>query len=124
VATCTAYRKDGAPCTAQALPGRLLCWAHDPDLTEQRRTKSAEGGKNRATSRRLDKLTPATLRPLLTKFIAAVDAVEAGKLEPRQASAMAASGSVILKFYEVGYLEATLAETQARLEALERGQSA
>jgi hypothetical protein len=79
---------------------------------------------NKATSKRLDKLTPASLRPLLDKFIGAVDAVEAGELEPKQATAMAALGGVILKFYELGQLEAALADTQARLEALERGRPA
>jgi hypothetical protein len=121
---CTERRKDGSPCTVRARPGRPFCAFHDPDLQGKREAARVNGGANKATSRRLDKLTPATLHPLLEKFIGAVDAVESGTLEPKQATAMAALGGVILKFYELGQLEATLQDTQARLDALERGQSA
>jgi hypothetical protein len=114
--TCGASRRDGSPCTARALPGRSRCFAHDPDLAGKRRAANAEGGRNKATARRLDKLTPASLRPLLDKYIGAVDAVEAGELEPKQAAAMAALVGVILKFYEVAEVEARLAALEAQHE--------
>ena len=119
--TCTARRANGQPCSAKARPGRPFCFAHDPELQATRQAARLAGGRNKRTSIRLDRLTPASLRPLLDKFMAAVDAVEAGTLEPKQASAMAALGGVLVRIYETAQLEVALQETQRRLDALERG---
>jgi hypothetical protein len=66
---------------------------------------------------------PADMRDLLEKFTAAVDAVEVGTLDPKQATAMAALGNVILKFYETAQMETALQELQDRLATLERERS-
>lgn len=116
VRTCGGMRADGEPCRARAGAGGL-CFVHDPALQGKRETARMNGGHGKRTARRLDKLTPATLRPLLERFIGAIDAVEAGTLEPRQAMAMAALGGVVLKFYD-------MAEMDARLRRLEEGNHA
>jgi hypothetical protein len=80
---CTATRVNGQACTARARPGRALCFAHDPDLQAQRQVARLSGGKNKSTVKRLDKLTPAGLRPVLATLYAALDSLEDGSLEHR-----------------------------------------
>jgi hypothetical protein len=109
---CSAVRKDGQPCGGHAQSASGYCWAHDPDLAAQRNVKRAEGGRNKATHRRLDKLTPASLRPVLTKLYAALDGLEDGSLEPRVGTAMASVAGVIVRVHEA-------AEMEARVTALE-----
>jgi hypothetical protein len=110
--TCGETRKDGSPCTARALPGGRYCWAHDPALTEQRREKRAKGGANRATSRRLERKMPATLRPLLDKLYTALDGVADGSMTPQQGTSMASIASAIARIFETAELEQRLARLE------------
>jgi hypothetical protein len=112
--TCSANRKDGSPCAMQARASGY-CFAHDPALAEKRRAAYSTGGSNKRTSRRLDKLTPASLRPVLDKLFAALDGLEDGTLEPRVGSAMASVAGVIVRVYETS-------EMESRLKVLEAGQ--
>ena len=112
--TCSATRADGQPCQGKAGAGGF-CFAHDPALREKRRAAYATGGRNKATPRRLDKLMPASLRPVLDHLYAALEETHAGELDARQASAMASLAGAIAKLFESTELESRL---QA-LEALE-----
>ena len=81
-------------------------------MAERRRATRAAGGRNKATLRRLDRLTPASLRPVLTRLFTALDGLEDGSVEPKTATAMASVAGVIVRVYEV-------AELEVRLKALE-----
>jgi hypothetical protein len=91
---CTATRADGQPCQAQALPGRGLCIAHDPEARERHKAGQRKGGKAKSTQARAAKqwaaigreIDPADLPAVLR---AAIAAVWEGTLEPSQASAIA-----------------------------------
>ena len=106
---CTATRRDGQPCAARALPGHSRCWGHDPDLAEQRRLKSAAGGHNKATSKRLGKRMPATLRPVLDTLYGALAGLEEGTTDPKTATAMASVAGAIMRLYEGSEMESRLA---------------
>jgi hypothetical protein len=95
-------------------PG-TLCYAHDPTRSIERDQARRRGGTNSATRARLDRLLPATLRPMIGSLLDALDEVHAGTLDPRQASAMASLAGAITKAYGVGVLE-------ERLTALEEAQ--
>jgi hypothetical protein len=115
---CTATRADGQPCQAQALPGRGLCIAHDPEARERHKAAQRKGGRAKSTQARAAKQwatigreidqadLPAVLR-------AAIAAVWAGTLEPSQASAIAtlAKTSVAIT-HDI--------ELEARIAALEQ----
>lgn len=113
---CQGRRKDGQACQARALPARRFCFAHDGALRDKRQAAYAAGGRGKGTAARLNKLMPATLRPVLNKLMLAVDEVHDGTLDPRQASAMASLAGAIGRLYEV-------AELEQRLERLEGQQS-
>ena len=107
-ATCTATRKDGTPCTAGAQQGRPYCWGHDPDLAEQRRAKSAQGGTNKATIRRLERRMPGDLRPVLDHLYGALEGLQTGETDPKTATAMASVASAIGRLYEVSVVQVQL----------------
>ena len=111
---CRGVRRDGSPCQAppHALNGAGWCWAHSPENAEARRAARAKGGQNRAIAKRVDKLVPATLRPVVGTLLAALDEVHDGTLTPAQASAMAAVAAAVVRVYG-------LAELEQRVEALE-----
>jgi hypothetical protein len=109
---CTGTRKDGTPCGVAVMGSGTLCYAHDPARSAERDQARRKGGANSATRARLDRLVPATLRPMIGSLLDALDEVHAGKLDPRQASAMASLAGAITKAYGVGVLE-------ERVQALE-----
>lgn len=111
MSTCTATRRNGTPCQGHARGGEY-CFAHDPALQEKRRAGSAAGGRNRATAQRIDRLTPAGLRPVLDKLFAALDGLEDGSVDPKVGAAMASVSSAIVRVYET-------TELAARLKSLE-----
>jgi hypothetical protein len=112
---CAGQRKDGTPCGAAVMGAGTLCYAHDPARATERDQARRKGGTNSATRARLDRLVPATLRPMIGSLLDALDEVHAGTLDPRQASAMASLAGAITKAYGVGVLE-------ERLTALEEAQ--
>ncbi len=92
-------------------PG-VWCYAHDPARATARDQARRKGGTNSATRARLDRLLPATLRPMIGHLLDALDEVHAGTLDPKQASAMASLAGAITRAYSVGVLE-------ERVQALE-----
>ncbi len=109
---CAGTRRDGTPCTAAVMGTGDFCYAHDDTRATERDQARRKGGTNSATRARLDRLLPATLRPMIGSLLEALDEVHAGTLDPRQASAMASLAGAITKAYGVGVLE-------ERVQALE-----
>ncbi len=66
-ATCTAYKRDGTPCTLPSNGSNGLCWAHDPANQEKRRRGQSRGGRTKASGeirdlkRQLDELAADVL---------------------------------------------------------------
>ncbi len=102
---CAGQRKDGTPCIANVMGAGTLCFAHDPMRARERDAARKKGGTNSATRHRVDRLVPATLRPMIGSLLTALDEVYAGKLDPKQAGAMAALAGAITRAYGVGVLE-------------------
>jgi len=81
------------------------CYAHDDTRATERDRARRKGGTNSATRHRVDRLVPATLRPMIAALLEALDEVHRGDLDPKQASAMASLASAITRAYGVGILE-------------------
>ena len=112
-ATCTATRRDGAPCTSPLVGASGRCFAHDPARHEQVAAARARGGHGKRRIARVEKLVPASLRPALALLFTALDETHAGELDPRAASAMAALAGAIGKLYQAGVLEERVAALEA-----------
>jgi len=115
---CRGTRKDGTRCTAPVMGAGEYCFAHDEARSVQRDEARRKGGANSATRQRLDRLVPATLRPMIADLITAMGEVHAGTLDPKQATAMAALAGAITRAYGVGVLE----ERVQALEATQGGE--
>ncbi len=118
---CAGTRKDGTPCTATVMGAGAYCFAHDPTRRAERDAARRKGGVNSATRHRVDRLVPATLRPMIGSLLDALDEVHAGTLDPKQASAMAALAGAVTRAYGVGILEERV---QTLEEQREGGRSA
>ena len=116
---CAGTRKDGAPCTARVMGEGEFCFAHAPEREAERRAARERGGKGKATARRLDKLVPATLKPVVGTLLDALEEVHQGSLDPKRASAMAALAGSIGRLYQTGVLEERLAALEAAHAATE-----
>lgn len=97
---------------------------HDPDRRAAMAAARAKGGQNKATARRIDRLVPATLRPMIGTLLGALDEVHDGGLDPRAASAMAALAGAVTRAYSVGVLEERIASLEAAQEARQGGRMA
>ena len=110
---CNATRRDGERCKSPAVRSSGYCWAHDPAGADTRQEARREGGRAKSRARRLDRLVPATLRPVVALLLGALEEVHDGALAPNRATAMASLASAAIRVYEA-------AELEQRVEALER----
>ncbi len=111
---CTATRTNGTPCQATALPGRELCWAHDPEHREKANEARRNGGMNRSNIARATKALPPHFAAIAEQLHDAIAEVHTGLLSPPRLTAMAAGASALLRIYEHGELEARLAALEER----------
>ena len=125
---CCGTTRGGAPCQAPpyAIGEDGYCWAHSPANAEARRAAQAKGGRNRSTGARLDRLVPATLKPVLATLLDALDEVrgEDGQppaLTPQQAQAMAALARAAVAVYQVAEIEPRLAKLEEAAQDGRRG---
>ena len=84
----------------------------------------AAGGKAKSRARRLDRLVPSTLRPVLVALLDALDGVHGAedddsvpRVTPAQAHAMASLAGAIVKVYQVGVLEERVGALEAAQES-------
>lgn len=117
---CKAARADGRPCGSVVVLTSGYCPMHDPDRQAQMAAARVKGGEGRATTARVDRLVPATLRPVVGKLLDALDGVEDGSLSPRQGAAMAAIASALVRIYDVGVLTDRVVELE-KVAAERRG---
>ena len=116
-ATCRATRRDGQRCRSTVVLGSGFCPMHDPARRAEVAAARARGGRHKATARRLDKLVPATLKPVIGTLLDALAETHAGDLDPKRASAMAALAGAVGRLYQTGVLEERLAALEAAQEA-------
>jgi hypothetical protein len=110
---CTAIRANGEPCAARARPGKVLCFAHDPELQARAEQARRTGGQNRSNLNRASARMPRDMKSLGERILAAFDRVETGELDPARAHAMARLVAAFVQLHQVGELE-------GRLDALEQ----
>jgi len=113
---CSATTKAGAPCSGPVLPGRDLCWAHDPALNQRRAEGQRRGGEarsNQARARRKFAAAALGSDQVLGLLSVALRDVIDGKLEPGIASAAANLGRAIVAVRGATELEARLAALEA-----------
>ena len=68
--------------SAAARPGRSLCFAHDPELKAKREAARLNGGLNKRTSRRLDKMSTQSLAKRVERVVgSSVMSAIAGRLQ-------------------------------------------
>ncbi len=106
--TCPASTKTGKPCHGRPAESGY-CFAHDPATKDKREAARVKGGENSSHAARLEKLLPSRLRPTFDRLEAAMKEVHEGRLDPRQATAMASVAGAMVKIIKAGEEEAPLA---------------
>ncbi len=109
--TCTAFKRDGTPCTLPSNGSNGLCWAHDPANQEKRRRGQSRGGRTKASGevrdlkRQLDELAADVL---------------AGRVERGDAVAVNQILNTRARLIEIERKVREAEEIEARIDALER----
>jgi hypothetical protein len=111
---CSGTRRDGRPCAAPALADGPYCFAHAPERAADRQAAYRKGGLNRASIVRLRGLCPPRLVPVFEALEQALGEVHDGKLDPRQAVAMAALARAMVAVLQAGEVEQRLRELEQR----------
>ena len=104
--TCPAPTKTGKPCHGRPAESGY-CFAHDPATKDKREAARVKGGENSSHAARLEKLLPSRLRPTFDRLEAAMKEVHEGRLDPRQATAMASVAGAMVKIIKAGEEEAS-----------------
>jgi hypothetical protein len=114
---CQDRKPDGSPCRATPLTGSAYCWFHAPERAEQRREAQRAGA--RTANARPD---PAPVEDLPLRSVAdvavllaeAVNAVRAGRMEPKVANAVAVLTAQLMNALRGGDLEARIRALEER----------
>ncbi len=116
---CTATRRDGHHCQGTPMPGKMFCFAHDPDLREQRQQWTTDAGRSKSNSRRLKKSlgldTPTlTLTEIDALLCLTLKAVVSERIEPGIATSAAGVAKAIMAIRTASDLESRLAALEQR----------
>jgi len=111
---CKSKTRTGKPCRGFAL-GDGYCFSHSPGLEKKRLEARALGGKNSARSARLKRLVPPRLIPIYDRLESALVEVHDGKLESKQATAMAALARAMVAVMSSGELEERVRGLEERI---------
>lgn len=114
VTHCLGTRTDGQPCGSQIVSESGYCFAHDPEVAEERTRARRRGGRSSSAIFRTRKLAPAALRDVYTTLERALAEVHNGELSPARASAMASLARAMTTVLTAGELE-------ERVRAIEEG---
>jgi hypothetical protein len=87
---------------------------HDPARQEAVAAIRAKGGQGKSRIARVEKLVPATLRPVLALLLDALTETRRGELDPRTAGALAALAGAIVRVYSAGEIEQRVRELEER----------
>jgi hypothetical protein len=102
---CISNRRDGQPCQAPAVTTAGFCFTHAPALATKRNAARQRGGQNSAKIVRLRGLIPPRLRDVYGMLENALEEVHDGKLDYRDASAMASIARAMVSVLTSGELE-------------------
>ncbi len=107
---CMGTSKTGARCTGPAT-STGYCIAHDP----RRHEWNIIGGQHSRKGERLAKLLPSSMRPIIDLLNKAAQEVYDGRLDPRQATALASLASALVRVYTVGEMEDRMRQVEAKV---------
>lgn len=121
VKKCTSLRADGQPCQADALPGKTVCFAHDPSMQERRKAGARKGGINKGNAARVAKQWAAAGHAISSEDLpalvrAAILDVRYGRITPSVATAIAQLARTSLQLEHDIELEARIAALEAAIE--------
>jgi len=116
--SCTGTRADGAPCGSTVVLASGLCFIHDPGRAVERSAASAKGGRGKSRIARVEKLVPATLRPVLTLLLQVLEEARDGRIAPAQANAVATVAGAIVKVYGSATVEQQIAALEAEIATI------
>ncbi len=109
--TCTAFKRDGTPCTLPSNGSNGLCWAHDPANQEKRRRGQSRGGKTKPSR---------DLAEAKTAIRAAIEGVRTGALDKGVGAVMFQGYGALIRAVE---LERKVREQDELLKRIERLES-
>lgn len=119
--TCTHRKKDGLPCKAPALAGKVVCAFHSAEHKEAFQRGRVEGGSVRAATT-LPADTPplplATAGDVLTAMAECYNLIRVGKLGVREGNALALIGGTLLRAVEARQLESELDDLRKQVNEM------
>ena len=117
---CKSLARNGEPCRGYALEDGY-CFSHSPALEKKRLEAKARGGRNSARAARLRGLVPPRLMSVYDRLETALVEVHSGKLESKQATAMAAIARAMVAVLTSGELEERLRSLETKVEESNNG---
>lgn len=96
------------------------CAMHDEDRQADVAAMRAKGGRSKSRIARVEKLVPATLRPVLSLLLDVLDETRRGELDPKVAGAVASVAGAIVKVYSSATVEQQIADLQQEVARLSR----
>ena len=84
------------------------------------RAARARGGHGKSRLARVEKLVPATLRPVLNTLLEALEETRQGTMDPKIAGALAALAGAVVRVYQSASVEEQIAALETQIARLSR----
>ena len=104
MAACHGTKRDGEPCTANAMPGSQYCWHHDPDHAEER-SRNASRAATLGNSK-----VGAEIRGTRLMVRDLVETTISGRLDPTVRKRLTEVTQLIQSYCRLAELEVTSGE--------------
>ena len=80
----------------------------------------AKGGRSKSRIARVEKLVPATLRPVLSLLLDSLEETRRGEMDPKIAGALAALAGAVVRVYSSATVEQQIADLQDQVDRMRR----
>jgi hypothetical protein len=96
------------------------CAMHDEDRQAEVAAMRAKGGRSKSRIARVEKLVPATLRPVLSLLLDSLEETRRGEMDPKIAGALAALAGAVVRVYSSATVEQQIADLQDQVDRMRR----
>ncbi len=102
--TCVAAKRDGNPCSANALKGSSFCYFHDPATAQDFRASQTRGGQgNRARSQPIDapEFKAETVSELAPLIVGTINQLRRREITTNEATAICNLANTLIKVLDI-----------------------
>ena len=116
---CKQTKSNGEQCKMAAMPGKVHCWRHSPDISSHiKKAASAKGGQNRKLDLSMidTELNISSTKDISALLVDTIRNIRKGIFDPRMGNAIGYLAYILVRTHELTEVEDRLIQLEDRLD--------